>query len=304
MSVLNGLAYLEEAVESIRAQTIHDWQLVAVDNGSTDGTSDYLMRLAHEDDRITYMHLAAPLSHSAGLNAGLDSCRGDWIARIDADDRALPQRLERQLAYVEANPDIDVLGCLAYYIDHAGRRVAKTSHDLTTREVFARYQSTNEAIGILHPGALIRRDTLVSLGGYRPEFDPANDIDLWARVVDAGGLVLVQPEYLMEYRVHTASQVARKFELAHLKYQWSRASSAARREGRPEPTWSEFQAAWSAQPARVRANRWRKRRAKQLYREAALDWIGGRRVRAVVRLAYGTALQPRYTLRRARAQWL
>src|SRR2546429_7769402 len=145
---------------------------------------------------------------SGGLNRGLEFCRGKWIARMDADDIALPDRFERQLAFLRHNPDVKVTSCLAYYIDAEGKQAGKTFHDLTTREAYARYIKENLAIGILHPGAVMDRETLQAIGAYRQEYFPANDIDLWGRFADAGALILVQPEYLMQYRVHGGSATA------------------------------------------------------------------------------------------------
>lgn len=301
LSVRNGLPYLESAVESIRAQTFPDWEFVIVDNASTDGSIELLEHMAEEEPRIRLFLNAQDLGQSGGLNRGLAECRGEWVARMDADDLALPERLERQLAFVTADPEVKATSCLAHYIDGAGRRVGKFVHDLTTREAFARYRSQNLAIGILHPGALIERRVLEELGGYRAEFGAANDIDLWCRIADRR-LILVQPEHLMEYRIHGASLSAQSYEQARLKHLWARDSMIARRSGRTEPGWEEFLAARRAAPWWTRLDRWRKMQAKRLYRQAAQHRVGARGAWAVVEMGAAALLQPGYTIPRLKGQ--
>ena len=304
MSVRNGLPYVDETIASICAQTFRDWEFVIVDNDSTDGTPAVLKRWAAADLRVRIVRNSGDLSHSGGLNRGLESCSSRWVARIDADDVALPDRLDRQLAFLRANPDISVASCLAYYIDEKSRRVGKTFHDLTTREAFARYREQDLAIGILHPGAIIDRQLLCRLGGYRSAYDPANDIDLWARIADTGALILVQPEYLMNYRVHSRSETAQDFAYARLKYQWARDSMRARRKGHAEPTWEDYVAQRGAAPWWIRLNRWRKTHARRLYRAAAQSMMTSREIRALAEAGAATILQPSYTLPRLKGQRL
>jgi glycosyltransferase involved in cell wall biosynthesis len=240
---------------------------------------------------------------AGGFNYCLEHSRAPWVAIIDGDDRALPQRLERQLAFVAQHPGIKVCSTLAYYIDSDGKRVAKTHHELTTPEVYERYMRENEAIGILNPGAFIDREAMIAVGGYRQAFFPAEDIDLWARISEQG-VILVVPEYLMEYRVHAGSSVVQQTLNSRMKYEWSRVCSAARRSGRPEPSWEQFMAGWNARPLPVRLNSWRKITAKGMYRQAAFDWISNKRVAALRRVAFGSLLQPTYVLNRLRQQAL
>jgi glycosyltransferase involved in cell wall biosynthesis len=303
MSVRNGMPYVRETIDSILAQTFQDWEFVINDNASNDGTVEYIESRAREDARIRFYPSARNLGCAGGFNRAFAHSSGRWVAIIDGDDRALPNRLERQLAFVASHPDIKVASCLAHYIDQEGRRVGKTAHNLTSPEAFRRYMETNEAIGILNPGAFIDRDAFVEAGGYRDEFFPAEDIDLWARISERG-MILVQPERLMEYRVHAGSSVTQSFMAARMKYEWSRRCSAARRSGRPEPEWQAFLAEWHAEPWPRRLNRWRKINAKRFYRVAAYHWISRRRFVAALEFGVGTVLQPRYTLQRLSQQVL
>jgi glycosyltransferase involved in cell wall biosynthesis len=296
MSVRNGLPYIQQTVQSIISQTFRDWEFIIVDNASSDGTIELLEAMALSEPRIKLIRNEVDLGHSGGLNKGLENCRGAWIARIDADDVAVPNRLERQLDFLRNNPDVQVTSCLGYYINGDGKIVANIVHDLTTREAFQNYMSHDLAIGILHPGALMSRELVEKVGGYRSAFDPANDTDLWGRMADTGAVILVQPEPLMKYRVHDGSISAHSFSQNRLKYQWARDCMRARRYGNPEPTWEEYVAARKRAPLWKKANRWRKTRARQLYRQSAQNFISRRVFSAGWRMLLATLLQPSYAL--------
>ena len=302
MSMRNAARYVEQAVQSISNQTVRDFEFVILDNASGDNSVEIVMRLAAQDPRIRLVRSERDLGHSGGLNRALEYCTARWIARMDADDVALPERFERQLDFLEKNPDVTVTSCLAHYIDADGQRTGKTVSDLTSREAFRRYMQNNDAIGILHPGAMIDRQLLVSAGGYRREFGPANDIDLWGRLCDLGALILVQPEYLMEYRLHGESIMASDFMDARHRFQWSRACMRARRAGNAEPAFEAFLEARRNAPWWLRLNRWRKSNAKRFYRRSGECYAAGRAARAMFDFGVATLLEPTYTLPRLKGQ--
>jgi glycosyltransferase involved in cell wall biosynthesis len=288
------MAYLEEAIDSIVAQTYHDWELIVVDNASSDDSVAYLEARAAEDPRIRILSNPDDVGVGRSLNKGLSFCRGQWIARIDADDRALPERFERQMAFLRENPDVIVLSCFAYYINPQGKRILRAPHDLTSREAYHHYMATDEVIGILHPGSMIRRDELIAAGSYRPEYEPAEDTDLWNRLSERG-VVMVLPEYLMEYRLHDTSVLARSMEAGHRKREWVKASLRARRAGLPEPTWEEAQKTWRAAPVVQRIDRRRRILVDNMLRNGRQQLAGGRVVNAYVRFGVAAMLRPVYT---------
>jgi glycosyltransferase involved in cell wall biosynthesis len=305
LSVRNGLPYLKQTVTSILGQSFRDFEFVIVDNCSTDGSREYLQEISTLAQRRVQLILnERDLGHSGGLNRGLEKCRGEWIARIDADDVALPNRLERQLAFVEANPDVAVTCCLAFYINEHGERKGKTHLSLTTREKFRELMEHGEAIGLTHPCVFMRRDVVVQIGAFREEFGGANDIDLWNRISERGHLILVQPEYLMEYRIHSGAISSSKFLESRLKYEWVRACMAARRSGKPEPSWNEFLQRWNSAGFFARLNRKRKAFAKMYYRLGGENFIGERKFKGGFYFAFSMLLQPQYALRRLFGQVL
>ena len=302
MSVRNGLPYVKTTVPSILGQTHKDFEFVIVDNCSTDGTRDYLQEISRTDERIKLLFNERDLGHSGGLNRGLAACRADWIARIDADDVALPDRLARQLAFVQANPKVVVTCCLAYYINEKGERKGKTALDLTTEEKFREYLARNEAIGLVHPCVFMRREVVVAVGAYREPFGGANDIDLWNRISERGHLILVQPEYLMEYRIHSGAISSGKYLDSRLKYEWVRACMMARRSGQAEPDWETFLQRWNSVGLLRRCNRQRKALAKMYYRLGGENFITSKKSRGAGYFALSALLQPQYALRRLMSQ--
>lgn len=305
MSVCNGLRFIEHTVNGILGQNYEDFEFVILDNGSTDGTREYLQKAAAlAARRIRLILDDQDLGHSGSLNRGLEACRGEWIARIDGDAVALPNRLDRQLSFVDANPDVAVTCCLAYYINEKGKRKARTFLDLTTREKFRECMEKNEVIVLPHSCVFMRRDVVMKVGGYREAFGCATDIDLWNRISEQRHLILVQPEFLMERHVHSAASSPSEFLDFEMKYEWVRACMIARRSGKPEPGWAEFLKAWEHVGRMKRLNRQRKTYAKMYYRLGGENFIGSNKIKGAVFFALAALLRPRYALRRLAGQML
>ncbi len=203
MPVYNGGAYLNDAIESISRQTFRDFEFIAVDDGSTDGSSDVLDRAADQDPRLVVVRQANQ-GITTTLNAGLSKAKGEFIARMDGDDVSHPSRLEKQLAYMLEHPACAAVGCWIVMIDPKGNVLCEqkwpTEHDAINAALLA---GRNDG-GLPHPTALIRHSSLDAIGGYRPKFPVAQDKDLWLRLAEVGKLSNL-PEFLLKYRVHPQS---------------------------------------------------------------------------------------------------
>src|SRR5262249_39370413 len=158
--------------------------------------------------------------------------------------------------------------------------------------------------GLTHPCVFMRRDVVLAAGGFREQFGGANDIDLWNRISERGHLILVQPEYLMEYRVHSAAISSSKFLDSRLKYEWVRACMVARRSGRAEPDWETFLRGWRSVGTLKLLNRHRKTLAKMYYRLGGENFIADKKIKGAGYFALSTLLQPSYALRRLMGQLL
>ncbi|HUY31711.1 MAG TPA: glycosyltransferase [Pirellulales bacterium] len=208
MPVYNAERYVAEAVESILAQTFGDFELLIIDDGSTDRSAEILVRYASREPRIRLTR-RPNTGHLAALNEMLARARGEFVARMDADDVALPDRFERQLAYLRTHPECLAVGCALANIDEDGDLLCEErlplDHDEIDRQLL-RGQG-----GLSHPAAMIRRAALVELSGYRPPFYGAEDKDLWLRLAERGRLANL-PEVLMKYRVHAENFGFRNYE--------------------------------------------------------------------------------------------
>jgi glycosyltransferase involved in cell wall biosynthesis len=196
MPVFNGAAYLAEAVESVLAQTYADLELVAVDDGSQDDSRAILEGYAERDSRVRLLANERNLGISATLNRGWREARGTYIARLDADDVALPDRLARQVEFLDNHPAVAVVGGAAIIIDATGRRGAIMrfpTRSAAIRSTLPRHNC------LAHPSVTMRRAALEALGGYR--FDHVEDYDLWLRISERFQLANL-PDPVILYRRH------------------------------------------------------------------------------------------------------
>ncbi len=202
LPVRNALATLERAVESVRAQTWLDWEAVVIDDGSTDGSGEWLEARTRSDRRFRVLR-CAPRGIVAALDAGVTAARGEYVARMDADDVAHPERLAEQVAFLEgeANRDIGLVGC---GVEFGGDRVANAGYALHVDWLNA--LTTPDAIALnrfvespfAHPSVMFRRDLVSQHGGYRAGDFP-EDYELWLRWLDAGVRMAKVPRVLLTW---------------------------------------------------------------------------------------------------------
>lgn len=210
MSVYNGEAHLAEAIESILAQTFTDFEFLILNDGSTDRSQDIIDSYAVRDERIRAIHREnRGLIYS--LNQLLDEARAPIIARMDDDDIALPLRFEKQMAFLEANPDHGVVGAWTYDIDETGDEYpcAFVEHP-TTHEGVLEAIKDRSAI-LCHPAVTYRKAIVQSVGGYHRAFHHCEDYDLWLRLASVT-LISNVPEKLLKYR-RSPSQVSNRYAL-------------------------------------------------------------------------------------------
>ncbi len=203
LPIYNAAATLEEALRSLAAQRFREFEIVAVDDGSTDATPRLLAAWARREPRLRVLRQPHQ-GIVAALQAGLAQCRAPLVARMDADDIALPQRLAAQVAFLEAHPQVAVVGCqVAPFPPQAVReglrrylawQNALLSDADIRREIFIESPFT-------HPSVAFRRAAVVAVGGYRDPGWP-EDYDLWLRLYLAGARFAKLPQVLLRWREH------------------------------------------------------------------------------------------------------
>lgn len=229
MPVFNAQRYLSEAIQSILDQSFQGFELIAIDDGSTDQSSEILNAYAYRDSRLRVYrqtHRGLP----ATLNFGCALAQGRYIARMDADDIALPDRFAHQLPFLEAHPGVAILGTQLERIRADGTRIDTTNVPLSHGEIIANMQ---EFCCMHHPTVMMRTAALRSIGGYREAFHSAEDHDLWLRAAEQFELANL-PQVLLRYRIHTEATSFQELEQQVLSALAAEASARLRRAGRTD----------------------------------------------------------------------
>jgi glycosyltransferase involved in cell wall biosynthesis len=201
MPVYNAGRYVAEAVESILAQTLEDFEFLIIDDGSKDRSPEILRGYAARDPRIRLV--SRPNTGIVGaLNEGLGLARGELVARMDADDVALPSRLATQLRYMEDHPECVMVGSRVLVIDPEGMPLTIMSDALTHEQIVEGFLAGRGQL-VHHPAVMYRRRVVLEIGAYRPIFDESEDLDLFLRLAEVGRIVNLE-EPLLKYREHMA----------------------------------------------------------------------------------------------------
>jgi glycosyltransferase involved in cell wall biosynthesis len=198
MPVHNGGSYLLEAVNSILAQTFPDFEFLIVDDASTDQTVAYLQGI--RDPRIRLLKSEQRLQIARALNLGLDHAKGKWIARMDADDISLPDRLSRQLDFLVKYPEVGLCGGrITYFGFYTGR-----FHDLPLSYEDVRSSALFDN-PFTHPTVMMRRDLFERYHlRYDPDYCPADDYELWVRAMNHFPAMNMD-RVVLRYRTHKQS---------------------------------------------------------------------------------------------------
>jgi glycosyltransferase involved in cell wall biosynthesis len=200
MPCFNGVRWLRESMDAILAQTFGDFEVLVVDGGSKDGSIEILENYSNRDERIKVLVLPGT-GLAESLNIGIEHARGAWIARIDADDNCEPQRLERQLAFVSANPGVVYVGTGLLIIDENGSVLQRYDYP-PDHVTLARNLRENRKFPP-HSSAFYLKDVVMKLGGYRTRIK-TEDLDLWLRLSEVGQLAALG-EPLVRIRKHGSS---------------------------------------------------------------------------------------------------
>ncbi|MBA2262676.1 MAG: glycosyltransferase family 2 protein [Solirubrobacterales bacterium] len=201
---------LAAAIESMLAQTVTDLELLAIDDGSTDATPRVIAHAARRDPRVRALPMGRNVGIAHSLNAGLRAARAPVVAVQDADDFSAPRRLERQLAVLDARPEVAVVGTRMHEVDEARRPLAART-SFVAGDVNAVLPRFNP---IPNTSAAFRRDVVLALGGYDPRYRYAMEYDLWLRVAERH--VVVALDEPLSTRVMGTANVAARAERAQI----------------------------------------------------------------------------------------
>jgi glycosyltransferase involved in cell wall biosynthesis len=288
MTVYNGMPYLPRSVESVLEQTLGDFQFVIVNDGSIDGTVDYLAGIT--DSRVLVLH-QANLGTGAAANHGLKHCNADFVARMDADDIALPGRLEVQRDFLIAHPEVGLVGT---QVVPFGDRTAGGSlrlplgHDAIYRALRAGRHA------LAHSSIMFRMTIAQHIGGYWS----LRLVDDWDFMIRMGEVLRLAnlDRVLHLYRFHEASLTGSGMPRIHIDF----ACELARRRdaGLPVITLEEFQVQREARGWCQRVSNAIEMYSRRQYRTAMVEFYGAHRWRGAARLAWAAMCAPRLTVER------
>ena len=199
MPVYNGEAYVGKAIESILSQTFTDFEFLIIDNASADRTSEVIA--AFKDPRIRIIKNPVNLGLIGSLNVGLQVARGKYVARMDHDDIAYPERFQKEYDFLDAHPEITIVGTWSTLINPEGKEMKDHRNALRSNVIKYELLWGNS---LTHPSLLMRRKEIVELGGYDPLWVHTEDFNLYSRAIKKYKLANI-PEPLLYYRVHGSS---------------------------------------------------------------------------------------------------
>ena len=223
-AVYNGERYLSRALESVRRQTFSNFEHVIVDDASTDGSWALLLG-AQDDSRCLPERLSHNTGPAAALNHALARARGEYVAIFDHDDECAPERLALQVDYLDAHPEVGVLGTLGYRID--GDSVIIKDAGIAEDDAYLRWL-LHFGTPFIHPSVTMRTEMLRSVGGYVPSFRSILDYDLWLRLAPHTCFAVL-PHRLTMYRdvttgISRAGAVRQRAQMAMRHQAWLKSS--------------------------------------------------------------------------------
>lgn len=204
MPVYNAEKYVAKAIESILDQTFSDFEFLIIDDGSSDKSLDIIKHYASQDQRIKVVSHQTNKGLVWTLNEGLKLAKSEYIARQDADDRSLPQRLAKQVDFLGSHPRVVLVGTNYHAVDESGRLITTTNSFTQHADIKLAMLFTNQ---FGHGTIMARRQVLLKAGGFDKVFTHAEDYDLWCRIVN-DSVVANLPEPLYEWLSNQAGVTA------------------------------------------------------------------------------------------------
>jgi|GEM_PF-1346736 len=188
---------LEQSFASLVSQSFGNFECLVIDDSTDLMSAQACQKLCEQDKRFSYVHPEKRLGLAASLNLGISKAKGDLIARFDADDLCMPNRLELQVSFMDAYPDVDILGGSLEIMNEEGKTLAFRNYPSDHSNIERRLQTTT---AIAHPTVMMRKYIIDRFGGYDTSFRFSEDLDLWLRLVNRGVKFANLSEVLVRYR--------------------------------------------------------------------------------------------------------
>jgi glycosyltransferase involved in cell wall biosynthesis len=302
MPTYNASRFVGEAIDSIIAQTFPHWELIVVDDGSTDNTLEIVRKYAEQDSRIRIVQ-AEHGGASRARNLGMQAAQYAWIAVMDADDIAFPHRLEKQLKAAQEKPHVVAWGSAFHHINASGKILSLSRLGPETEERFYEMRQAGHVVNLNNPTVLLKKEIALKVGGYEPNTLAGHDLELLDRMA-AHGPILALPEPLLLYRVHMQSISMQRFFLQRQAIRYVRHRHLARLAGKPHLTLEEYLEQRRQKPIVERAAKYLETLGIFYYRKAGLLVGEENYLAAIFHLGMAALCNPSYALSRIWGQVL
>lgn len=207
----NRERYIAQAISSAQKQSFKDWELIVVDDASTDKTEDVVMKIAEKDSRIRYVRQKENVGIAKNRNTGLSEAKGAYVAMLDSDDAWTdPDKLKKQLAFLKSRPDHAMVGTWVTKMDVNGTEYGHVKYEINDVDIRKKILFRNQ---FAQSSLIYRASVIKELGSYDPTYTVNDDYDLWLRVGTSHKFANI-PEYTTSYRVHPGGITTEKRLLA------------------------------------------------------------------------------------------
>lgn len=283
------MPYLPEAVDSILGQTLKDFRLLVINDGSTDDSANYLETV--KNPRVTVIHQENQ-GLGATLNKAIELCQTKYVARMDSDDIMLPSRLEQQLNYMEQHEDVVILGTQLAFI--AGERIVRAPKvPIQHKDIEERLMMRNSG-AVCHSSLMLRMEAVRAVGGYRIG-GAGEELDFFLRLCEIGRAANLE-HLLHYYRIHENSLALAKQDEIRRGYAYAIECAKCRRQSLSEPKFEDFVKSWDERNGVTKMLNRIEDWSTWQYRRSILDKGHGRTVISTARLFCAAAVRPRYSM--------
>lgn len=295
MRTHNSQTFLVEAIESVLRQLTPEWELVISDDGSTDRTLDIARHYQSLDNRVRVLE-GNHLGPAENGNRALRDARFPWICVLDSDDVAFPERTSLCLTAAAKNPDVVLWGGRAVLIDRFSRPLRTAHLGPSSLDEYHAYRRQGRIIFVMSPTAMFRRDLALRLGGYNPEMEGAEDVDLMTRMAEHGPVISLNFD-LAYYRIHGASISSTRFDDQQRVFDFLDQRTKLRLSGE-DTTMARYLNWLEEQPTGFRLRHQIRARGRRYYRAAVVNAAERRRLMAGIYAAGAVILDPQHALTR------
>ena len=296
MPAYNSEEFITPAIESILNQTYRDFELIVIDDGSTDSTLAIVQRFADADDRIRIIRA----NHGGvgnAMNTALKETKYPWVAVMHSDDIAMPTRLEKQIQAALADPDVVIWGTDGWHINHDGNILSRFRVGPLTKEDCRERRQSGRLVQAIHPTVMINRDVALKVGGYDPAFKVCEDIDLFDRMMRYGDLVTI-PEELLKYRVHGSSLSMKKYLSQAVYTRFVKARQLHRFETDEELSFEDFKKIDEKRPWTLKLREYTDNLSGMYYRRAGMAYGNRNYIKTAFYIVLASVLKPQRTIKR------